>query len=219
MWGNVEKHVESFCADHNLFSASAATIKEKDMGTRINVLVDHRVPDYKDRAAVIARLEPTLPAAIAVRDYWIANDPESSRNDCCVWSTSTVPGIQPKQEYLFYEGPGSLWLRFGVRVAYIFTGGRWRGFLSTNMLHKTHLAAFRSIARALGGTRMVLYGEYDPIDQAAVLDGKTLDECVGMLNELWGSPQPTVDVIDPKVVAATDHCSPPVWYYQMLDDV
>lgn len=46
------------------------------MGTRINVLFDHDLPDYRDGEAVVARLTTALPAVLAVREYWRAVDPK-----------------------------------------------------------------------------------------------------------------------------------------------
>jgi hypothetical protein len=49
------------------------------MGTRTNIIADHTVPDPLDRTAVLDRLAPALPEAMAVRDFWNAYNPDDAR--------------------------------------------------------------------------------------------------------------------------------------------
>jgi hypothetical protein len=48
------------------------------MGTRTNIIADHTVPDPLDRTAVLDRLAPALPEAMAVRDFWNAYNPDDA---------------------------------------------------------------------------------------------------------------------------------------------
>src|SRR5215469_13558966 len=126
------------------------------MGTRINVIFEHQVRDYQDHTATIKLLASTIPATLAVANYWrtLADDPKSKDNCQDSW---TVFSPNSSEGYLRYDGPGALYLRFGPKVAEIFTGARWRSFLSIEPLRQVHLTAFRNIARHLGGSRLIFF--------------------------------------------------------------
>ena len=120
------------------------------MGTRTNILVDHKVPDHLDRAAVISRLAPTLTATIAVRDYWISIDPDDPGDPSDCW-TASPQAPPPHEKFVLYSGPGGFSITFGPKVAKVRASARWRGFLSIEPIRRVHLAAFRSIAAGPGG--------------------------------------------------------------------
>lgn len=186
------------------------------MGTRIYVTVEHSVTNYGDRAATMQVLAPTIPAALAVADYWRSVDPgdtESRRT----WEPFPA---NPAHGLLHYQGPGSLYIEFGARVAVISTGGRWRGFLSIEPLRRVHLSAFREIARILGARRMAFFpseGIADDLRPAVIDDGISQDDCLAMLRRCYGPAQPSVEDIAPDIIAETEHCAPSVWYLEELE--
>jgi hypothetical protein len=79
------------------------------MGTRINVFFDHDLGDPLDQAGALARLLPTTPAALAVRDYWTMADPYSRGDTRAEWQANAVSRLEKK--WRRYTGPGSLYLR------------------------------------------------------------------------------------------------------------
>jgi hypothetical protein len=47
------------------------------MSTRTHAITDHRVDSYRDVEATVKLLAGTVPAGVAVREYWNRVDPES----------------------------------------------------------------------------------------------------------------------------------------------
>jgi hypothetical protein len=185
------------------------------MGTRTNIIADHTVPDHLDRTAVLDRLAPALPEALAVRDFWNAYDPDESRNEGDRWEASP-PCPPPHYQYVSYEAPGGFFVYFGSRVVNVRASLRWRGFLSIEPLRRVHLSALRKIAGLLDANRIVYLPDDDPVLDAARFEGASLDDCIGELGRRWGPPQASIEVIDPEVVRATDHRVPSVWYVESL---
>src|SRR5947209_4877244 len=103
------------------------------MGVRANAWVDYRVPDYRDQAAVVSLLTPSLPQA-----------------------------------------------------------------------------------RAVGGTRIVLIPDYDPVHDIALYGGCSLDECIALLRQRWGEPHPATEIVteDVQVYYRREF---PVWYVESLN--
>jgi hypothetical protein len=179
------------------------------MGTRINALFDHDLTEPGDRGSVLARLAAALPAALTVREYWRAADPESTHDDPPAWRADPV---SPRESgLLHYTGPGSLFLSVTAQAAWVRTGGRWRGFLTIEPLRRAHLAAFRRIAAALGAKRLAVYADSCEVDDL-FWDGRPPGECVELMGRLWGPPQPTAEEIDPRVSAAAERTVPEVWF-------
>lgn len=165
---------------------------------------------------MIELLEPTVPTALAVADYWRSVDPEDTDRHT---SWEQFPADTSHSTWWCYWGPGGLRIRFGPRVAVIFASGRWRGFLSIEPLRRVHLTAFREIARVLGARRMAFFsseGIADDLVPAIVDNGISQDECIGVLQRYYGPPQPSVEQIAPEIVAETEHCAPSVWYLEEL---
>jgi len=185
------------------------------MGTRANILVDHKVPDHLDRPAVISRLAPTLTATIAVRDYWNSTHPEDpgDRSDCWTASPQAPP---PHQKFVLYDGPGGFLINFGPKVANVRASARWRGFLSIEPARRVHLPAFRRIAEALGASRIAYLPDDDPLEFAATIDGASLDDCIAEMGRRWGPPQASIEMIAPEVIQAAEYRVPSVWF---LEDV
>ena len=181
------------------------------MGTRINVLMDHDIVDYKDQSAVLLRLGTALPAALAVRHYWNPAATSAALEQDNRWIADPV---MPHEEYYrSYTGPGSLFLKVGPHAAKIRTGGRWRGFLSIPPLYQVHLQAFRAIAQALGAAQAVYFANCDDVDDAFYESGD-VETGIGILTEYRGSPQPSINEISPEIAAETDHRVPCVWYIE-----
>src|SRR5262245_13473627 len=107
------------------------------MDARIHVFLSHDLPRFDDTAATLARLQMALPAALAVRDYWRSIDPgrqaltppaQRREVDVEAWQAAPVMEMEPDERR--YVAPGSLFLVVMPTAALIFTGGRWRRFLS-----------------------------------------------------------------------------------------
>jgi hypothetical protein len=186
------------------------------MGTRINVIVEHHFRDYLDRAATIKMLMPTVSAATEVANYWRTVDPEYKELHPNSWTASPR---DPLGRFLMYYGPGILFLKFGSKLARIWTGARWRGFLSIEPLRRVHLQAFRNIAQHLGSERMVFFpdgGIADDLVPAAIHEGITQEECIARLQRAYGAPQPSIDNVAPEIVAETKRTVPSVWYIEAV---
>jgi hypothetical protein len=181
------------------------------MGTRINVLLDHDLTDHRERASVLARLAAALPAALAVRDYWRSADPHYLHNELKVWRAHPVWPRYPDLHR--YTAPGSLFLTVTTHAAHLYTGGRWRGFLSIEPLRRVHLAAFRQAAGALGSSSMALYADSCEVDDL-FWGGRTQWECIELMERLWGPPQRTIEEIEPQIAAAADRTVPLVWFLE-----
>jgi len=176
-------------------------------------LIDNRVPDCRDHATVIARLSPTEPDLIRVRDYWRSVDLESKETNP---SWTFVHHGSPPDEYLAYYGPGGFSVHFGPQIACIGAACRYSGFVTMPALQAVHLPAFMSVARALGGTRLVLMPEENgPVWDAAMYDGVSLEDCIALIRKTWGDPHPTVKVVTEDVEVYYRRKFP-VWYVESV---
>lgn len=183
------------------------------MGIRANALTDHRVPDYRNQVAVVSLLAPTLPAARAVADYWRAAQPDYT-DAVDVWNAYFLQS-PTEGDYLRYDGPAGFSVRFGERVARVSGPCRWSGFCTMAALQPPHVAAFRAISRTLGGERMVLIGDYDPVEEIALYDSGSLDQCITLLEQRWGEPQPTTSIVTDDVEVYYRRKHPP-WFVERL---
>ena len=182
------------------------------MGTRINVLMNHDITDYKNQAAVLARLTLTLPAALAVRDYWDANDPDPRRAVQTEWTADPLTPYEPTSRS--FTAPGSLFLDIGPSVAKLRTGGRWRGFVTIAPLYQVHLQAFRAVADALGASYFACFPDCEDAWEAFV-EGGTDREVFPILEHYFGPPLPFPNVRLPET-DETERDVPYVWYYEKL---
>lgn len=185
------------------------------MSIRADALIDYRVPDYRDQPAVVSLLSPSLPDARAVDEYWRGADPDYSGNPTESW-TARLMHNPSEGDFLRYHGPGGFSIAFGERVARVSGACRWSGFATMRQLQQVHKTAFRSIARALGGTRMVLIPEYDPVNDIALYDTGSLDECIELLRRHWGAPHPVTEMVT-EDVEAYYRGQFPVWYVETLN--
>ena len=184
------------------------------MGTRINVLLDHDLADYRDRPLVLARLDSALPVALGVRDYWQAANPHSPHDELAVWRADPMSPCNSVPHC--YTGPGELFLYLTTTAARIRTGGRWRGFLSIEPLRRVHMAAFRKIADSLGSTSLALYADSCEVDDL-FWAGRTQWECVELMERMWGPPQWSVEEIDPKISLAAERTVPLGWFLESTE--
>jgi hypothetical protein len=159
------------------------------MGTYIDVIIDHKVQDYRDRSGVVALLQPS--------------------------GTWTALPEHKVADFVDYSGSEGLFLRFGRQVA-VLTGGRWREFLADKPSRAAALPAFRAVARVIGGTRLVLLPDSSEVSYDAVRDGLSQDRCITMLREQHGPPQESPEEIDPQVAASAAHGVPQVWFLESL---
>jgi hypothetical protein len=183
------------------------------MGTRANILVDHKVPDHLDRPAVISMLAPTLAATIAVRDYWNSThaDDAGDLSDCWTASPQAPP---PREKFVLYDGPGGFLISFGPKIARVRASARWRGFLSIEPIRRVHLPAFRRIAEALGASRIAYLPDDDALTLDALTDGASLDDCIAEMGRRWGPPQASVEAIARELIEATEHRVPAAWFLE-----
>jgi hypothetical protein len=183
------------------------------MGTRVNVLFEHLIPNHRDRSAVLARLAATTPAALAILDYWESEFPEQADDGSREWSAEPEP---PRfQDYLplSYIGPGPLFLSTKPKTAVIRTGARWGGFLGIRSLRHVHVRAFRSIAAALGGHRLAIFRDCDNVGEL-FCEGKGMEECCALMEQQWGPPQPSIQSIDPRLVNWNEPDVPTAWFLE-----
>jgi hypothetical protein len=132
------------------------------MGTRINVLLSHDLADHRDREVVLRRLSTTLVSALAVRKYWETTDPSNPHDQLTTWRAHPEA---PSGSGLFrYTAPGSLFLTVTRQAAKIRTGGRWEGFVDIEALRRVHVAAFKSLALALGSQCMAFHADSCEVD-------------------------------------------------------
>lgn len=179
------------------------------MGTRTSVFITSDVPLVGDAEAVLKRLRQTETECRKLAAYW--RTVGSDNVDVTQWAPwETLDDCDR------YTGPGSLSLEVTPRAARIHAGGRWRGFLSIPPLRIAHLAAFRSIAAALGAEMMAITHDSTDVVHETFWGGATLDDCCATLEAALGPPQPTVDAVDPRVVSATQHRVPDVWYLERV---
>jgi hypothetical protein len=175
------------------------------MGVRIEVYLTHDLPRFDDAAAILARLESTLPGAFAVRDYWHSVDWRPI--EAAHWEAEPVDPRPPAVRR--YTGPGSLFLTVTPKVARVHTGGRWAGFLTIEPLRRVHVAAFREIAVAMHSPTMAICADSrDDVCDVFLAHGTQAD-CVAQLRSALGPPQPSVVEIAPEVAQRRD---PNVWF-------
>jgi len=181
----------------------------QQMGTRISVFLEKDFPLFGDKETVLTRLRQTEATCGEVARYWRNVDPTTS--EVTEWEQWAVLG-----DYVRYAGPGSLGLVVARGAARIYTGARWRGFLSIPPLRLVHLEAFRSIGAALGSQSMAITHDSTDAVHETFADGGTLDDCLAALQATMGSPQHTIDAIDPDVVSATEREVPNVWFLERI---
>ena len=179
------------------------------MGTRTCVFITSDLPLVGNAEAVVTRLRQTETECRNLAAYW--RTVGSDKVDVSHWTPWEV-----LDECDRYIGPGSLSLDVTLRVIRIHAGGRWRGFLSVAPLRIAHLAAFRSIATALGSGLMAITHDNTDVVHETFWAGATLDECCAALEATLGPSQPTVDAIDLSVASATEHHVPDVWYLERV---
>ena len=175
-------------------------------------LIEYDVADYRDHGAVIARLSPTVPDLVRVHHYWRSVDPASTET---YPSWTFVPG-SPPEDYSAYYGPGGFSVHFGPRVAYVGASCRFSGFATIRPLQAVHLPAFKSVARVLGGTRLILIPEENgPIWDAAMYEGASLDQCIALIRKTWGDPHPKTEVVTEDVQVYYRRKFP-AWYVESV---
>jgi hypothetical protein len=157
-------------------------------------------------------LTSVLPAVEAVESYWHGVEPENSTPEPELWKPAQHYG--PDQ--LDYIGPGGFLISFGQRVVCISASARWSGFLTIEPLRNVHLAAFRSISRSVGGTRLLLLPDAMDERYHAISEALSQEQCVARLREKYGPPQPSVTAIPPGAFTAAIPGSHLVWFSEVL---
>jgi hypothetical protein len=181
------------------------------MGIRVDAFTNCSLPDSRPHSMMFDLLRPTLPSALAVQSYWNSVDSTSEHHqeEWCVGGYHPDPEL----DHLHYKGPGSLWVYFGPRVARINASCRWSGFTTIDPLQKVHAVAFRSIAKALRGTHLIIVPENDLINDLVTYDQKTLEQAMDWLYENWGPPRPVTTTMSDREFYATRK---PIWFSESL---
>lgn len=179
------------------------------MGTRINVLMPHYLPDWADRNAVMRVLSTALPEARAVANYWVeaTSQPDSVKE----W-TALPPFPAPEtRDYHRYAGPGSLFVDINPHCVHVQTGGRWRGFLSIEPLRAIHALAFNAIANGFSANTFRCFPD-DDFAVGAFWEGANFDSCCAILDERYGEAVLLTDDVYPQLTAETETGSPLMQY-------
>jgi hypothetical protein len=183
------------------------------VGTRANALLDHQVPDARNRTTVLAMLAPTTPSAMAIQNHWDDDDPCSPHDREDGWYAFPERDGMLSRDYLSYNGPGGLSIQFGEKAARIRARCRWRSFLTEEPLRLRYVRAFRRIARALGSDWLAYFPSSDEIDEAALYGGETLDGCMAMMQRKWGPSESSIESVSPAVLNRASLYTPSVWYF------
>jgi hypothetical protein len=186
------------------------------MGTRTRGFVDLHLSNEirSESGRVVSLLARATSACLEVEQYWRSADALREPNARDSWSV--YKGAADDLNKRWFSGPGSMNVHFGLRVAMILCGARWRGFLTIPALRKVHRKAFLSIARELGATAIMFVPDYAEELAGAMDDGKSFDECLRLMESTWGPLQGDLDEISPRVIAECENCPPKVWYLEHL---
>jgi hypothetical protein len=171
---------------------------------------NHRVPNLLDRASVLARLSPTAPDIVRLRDYW--------RQLGCIDETFGETWIAGEGRSHGYSGPGGFCLALGAHVAWMSTFRPYAWFALVPQHQAALVTAFRSVTRALGGNRVVVMPDYLNLGRDLTHDNdESLDECVARLQKRCGDPHPRIGALDESwdVYKRREF---PVWYLETLND-
>jgi hypothetical protein len=163
------------------------------MGTRINALFAHNLSGYRDHEITTSQLAASLPAALAVDDYWRINDPHYLPHPLTEWRADPVSAAEPDLQR--YTAPGSLYLTVTQHAAKIRTGGRWAGFMSIASLRAVHLNALKAIAKSLGADTLALFPDSCELNDFFWAN-RTYWDCILLLEQMWGPPQGSIEDID-----------------------
>ena len=60
------------------------------------------------------------------------------------------------------------------------------------------MAAFKSVALALGSRCMAFYADSDEVD-AEFWRGRSQWDCIELLERMWGPPQPNIEELDSRL--------------------
>ena len=182
------------------------------MGVDTHAIIDHRVTDYDNIDSMVKLLANSVPAGLAIEQYWASVDLENFRPEAKPWS----PAPHYSSDNLDYVGPGGLLVAFGPRAMLIIASARWSGFLTIKPLRDVHLAAFRSIADCAQGTRLLLLPDVSDAGFDAIDEALSVDECVERLHQEYGPPQPSVEAISPDAFTEQKPGSHRVWFSEEL---
>ncbi|QDT44734.1 hypothetical protein Pan241w_48500 [Gimesia alba] len=184
------------------------------MGTRINVLFPHQLADWSNREMIMDLLNDTLPSVLNVEAYW--PEKETAKTiESKTWVARPPHPYPFTRDFDRYSGPGPLFVSVNPSVAHLRTGGRWRGFLSIQQLRSVHISAFLSIANAFAAPTMRLYPDNDLIfDKFA--EGGDFDACSSILDQIYDTPIPLEENIDPVLAVETDTGCPTLQYIYTL---
>ena len=157
------------------------------MGTRTRGFVDYHVADVarRDSLQMLQLLSVTIPACLAVEQYWQANDPFHEPDATDSWGVYQRGGDDVRGWW--FVGPGGMGIRFGLRVAEIYAQARWRGFLTIPALRKVHRSAFAAIAQSADATGILYVPDYAWELSEAMVSEASFDQCLRLDGGLLGT--------------------------------
>lgn len=174
------------------------------MGDRANGLLPESPDDLGDVRHTLLKLRSTRSEVIAVRDYW-----NSIQEDCDRYETEWCATLL-SPERIWYRGPGGFFVRYESGNIVIKGGCRWSGFCTIPELQRVHAAAFLSIGRALGGSRLILLPDSQYTDDC-LYDGLTQTEYLKRLSEAWGMARTEFGIVTTDMDAYYSRPTP-VWF-------
>ncbi len=168
------------------------------MGTRINILMPHRLPEWSDRVRVLRLLSTALPAARAVEAYFATGNPQPSS----VGDWTAEPTFPPPEtrDYQRYTGPGPLFVDINPYAVHVRTGARWRGFLSIQPLRHVCLDAFLAIAATFDARSARCFPDNDFVCDA-FWGGEDFGRCCAILNRQFGPAVPLDEAVDANIAS------------------
>ncbi len=171
------------------------------MGTRINLLFPHNLPDWSNRPRILEILARSLPAAHKVAAYWHDNAPGYEPNEAWLAERPFPPPLE--RDYSRFSGPGPLFVDVNPYAVRVRTGGRWRGFLSIQALRSVHLFAFMSLMNSFQAQTARCFPDCDFLLDA-FWDGGDFPTCCEVLDRQFGQAFPLHEFVDPELVRQTE---------------
>ncbi len=175
-------------------------------------ITEHRVPHFRDATDVIARLAPTVSCLAAVQEFLRRENP--------TWK-ETHQTWTAVEDYTYFAcwGPGSFSVMFGTHIAEINPGIRYSVFLERPSLRSLYVPVIETIARALGGMRLVIKSDLDNAlgDESIYLNNgcANFDECIGRLRQSLGEPLPQSQILAGGLEKYTD-LERDIWFLENL---
>jgi hypothetical protein len=135
-----------------------------------------------DAVQVLSKLMTARGAALAVEDGWESLWCDFRPKGEINWQARLcAPGE------LWYHGAGGLFVRFAGTLVRVSSGCRMWAFATMPAIQKAHSDAFVAICQALGGDRLMVIPDSNPIEDE-LCEGMPFSRCTSLLEQKWGKP-------------------------------